>query len=203
MTLFPSGRILRTLASQHPPDTIGTLFCAALDSVQNKQYNSATLTTLLPTLLQNGLTLPSSAPKAGPPHAFMNTEPCDGGMTVHCPAGVTDGEVLLHSFVTTLTTVASDLLTTCEGEHFTVSQDGGERFRFALPRFRFALPKCIAAHHSFTISNSSLKNFKLFFEVAENSGDSCAKPTGQDGLEDCPHQPLDDFYEQVMEAAAP
>ena len=77
-------------------------------------------------------------------------------------ADVADGETLLHSFVATLTAIASDRPITLEGEHFTVAQDGGERVRFAVP-------KCIAGPHSLTISNWSFKAFKLFFDVTENS----------------------------------
>ena len=58
ITLFPSIRILRTLASYTSPANIATLFCAALDYVQKQQYDAATLTILLPALLQSGLALP-------------------------------------------------------------------------------------------------------------------------------------------------
>ena len=189
ITLFPSVRILRTLASCDSPANVATLFGAALDYVQNKQYDAATLTTLLPALLRSGLTLPSSAPQAAPHGTFMNPQACDGGITVHCPADVADGETLLHSFVATFTAMASNMLTTFEGEHFTVEQYGGERFRFPVP-------KCVAGPHSFTISNWLLEHFKLFFGVPENSELYLANPTGQDGKE-----PYVSSCQQRLEAA--
>ena len=63
-------------------------------------------------------------------------------------------------FVATITAIASDMLTTFAAEHLTVEQCGGERFRFAVP-------KCVAGPHSLTITNWSLEDFKLFFDMAE------------------------------------
>ena len=176
ITLFPSVHILRILADHHSPANLAELFHATLDYVQKRQYDTATLTTLLPALLQNGLTLPSSAPKAEPHHTFVNREPCDGGTTIHCPVDVADGETLLHSFIATFTAMASDRLTTFESGHFTVEAYGSERFCFAVP-------KCVAAPQGFTISNWSPEEFKLFFGVTENSAFYRAKPTWQDGQE--------------------
>ena len=124
ITLFPSIRILRTLASHNSPDTIATLLCAALAYVQNKQYDTADLTTLLPALWKSRLTLPSSAPKAQVHHTFMNRESCNGGITIHSPADVADGETGLDLFVATITDIASDMLSTFASEHFTVEQYG-------------------------------------------------------------------------------
>ena len=183
ITLFPSVHILRELAHHTPPANLAELFCAALDYVQKEQYNGATLTTLLPALLQSGLTLPSTAPTALPHHTFMNTEACDGGFTIHCPADVADGEKLLHLFAATVTTIACDMFTTTSGEHFTVKKYGGELCRFALP-------KCVTGPHSFTISNWSPEDFKLFFDVTEHSEFYLTRITYQDGQKpyDCNRQ---------------
>ena len=174
ITLFPSVHILRTLANHDSPDRVAELFCAALDSVQNKQYDAATLTTLLPALLRIGLTLPASAPKAFAHDTLTNGERCGGGTIFHCPADVTDGQQLLHLFVASLTAIASDMCTRLEGEYFTVEQYGGERFR--LP-----LPTCVAGPHSLTISNWSVEDCKLFFDVTQTSEFCLAKPTWQEG----------------------
>ena len=122
ITLFPSVRILQTLASHYSPANLAELLCAALDYIEKQQYDAATLTTLLPALLKSRLTLPSSAPKAQVHHTFMNRESCNGGITIHCPSDVTDGEHLFHQFVATITAIASDMLTTFAAEHFTVEQ---------------------------------------------------------------------------------
>ena len=90
----------------------------------------------------------------------MDTEACDGSITIHCPSDVTGGEHLLDLFVATFTDIASDMLTTFEGEHFTVEQYGGERFRFAVP-------KCVVGPQSLTISNWWPEDFKLFFEETQ------------------------------------
>ena len=173
ITLFPCVRILRILADHNSPAHLAELFHATLDYVQKKQYDTATFTTLLPALLQNGLTLPSSAPKAEPHHTFMNLEPCDGGITIHCPVDVADGETLLHSFIATFTAMVSERPTTFESGHFTVEP-------YASKRFCFAVPQCAASPHGFTISNWSFADFKLFFDVTESSEFYLAKPNEQD-----------------------
>ena len=189
ITLFPSVHILRTLASHDSTAHVATLLCAALDYVQNKQYDAATLGTLLPALLHSGLTLPSTAPKALPYHTFTDSEPGDGGITIHCPVDVTDGETLLHAFVATFTAVASESLTTASGEYFTVEHSGGERFHFAVP-------KCEVGPHGFTIRNWSFADFKLFFDATETPEFYLAKPPWQDG-----QQPCVGSYRQGREAA--
>ena len=177
ITLFPSVQIVRTLANHYSPNDLAELFCAALDYVQGKRYDAATLTTLLPVLLQNGLTLPSSAPKALLNHTFVNRESCDGGgVILHCPVDVTDGEELLHLFVATFTTITRDMSVPFEADHFTVEQYGGERFRFTVP-------KCIAGPHSLTIKNWSLEDSNLFFDVIEKSESCLVRPAWQDGQE--------------------
>ena len=60
ITLFPSVRILQTLASHYSPANVAELLCAALDYAQNRPYDTAPLTPLLPALLQSRLALPSS-----------------------------------------------------------------------------------------------------------------------------------------------
>ena len=175
ITLFPSIRILRTLAGYYSSANVAELFCAALDYVQNQQYDAATLTTLLPALLQSRLTLPSTAPKALPYHTFMNGERCKEGTIIHCPADVADGETLLHCFVATLTAIASDMSTTFAGESYTVGQYGGERFDFVVP-------KCTVGLYCLTISNWSLEHFKRFFDVAGTPEFYRAKPNWQEGL---------------------
>ena len=174
ITLFPSVRILQTVASHESADSIATLLCAALDYIEKQQDDAATLTTLLPALLKSRLTLPNSAPKALVHHTFMNRQSCGGGITIHCPADVADGQTGLHLFAATITDIASDMLTTFEGEYFTVEQYGGERFRFAVP-------KCAAGRQSFTISNWSVEDFKLFFEVTESSALYLARPLAKIG----------------------
>ena len=89
-----------------------------------------------------------------------------------------DGVTELHLFVATLTAAARGMLTTFEGEHFTVEQYGGERFRFAVP-------KCVVGPHSFTISNWSPDDFKLFFDVTETPEWYLPESTREDSQE--PH----------------
>ena len=79
--------------------------------------------------------------------------------------------------------IASDTLTTASGEHFTVEQYGGERFRFAVP-------KCFAGPQRLSISNWTFEDFKLFFDVTENSDLYLAKPSEKEGQEPCVHRRL-------------
>ena len=101
-----------------------------------------------------------------------------------------DGETGLHLFVATITDIASDMLTTASGEHFTVEQYGGERFCFAVP-------KCAAGPHGLTITNWSVEDFKLFFDVTESSEFYLARPTCQNRQE-----PYVSCRQERMEAAA-
>ena len=189
ITLFPAVHLVTRL-SHYSPAALAELFCAALNYVQKAEYGAATLTTLLPALLQSGLTLPNTAPKPFPLHAFINSEPCAGGITIHCPADVADGEQLLHAFVATVTTIVRDMFTAIEGDHLTVERRDGERLRFAVP-------KCVAGPHHLTIRNWSPEDFKLFFDVTETSECCLAKPFGQDDKE-----PYGSNCQQRMAAAA-
>ena len=158
ITLFPSVKTLLTISSHGTPAHIAQLICAALDYIQQKRYDAETLTTLLPALLQAGLTLPGYTPEALPPSTFMHRAPCNGGITIHCPATDTTGEQLLHSFVATFTGLARDMFMVFKDEHFTIAQYDGKRFRFAVPQ-------CAVGPHSMTIRNWTPEDFKLFFDL--------------------------------------
>ena len=49
----------------------------------------------------------------------------------------------------------------------------------------FVLPKCVVGLYGFTISNWTLEDFKIFFDVTENSEFSLVKPGKQEGQEPC------------------